>query len=127
MIHTDSHPAKYQTLFSNGEQVSVADTTPDKGGGNLGFRPHELLEAALASCMNISLRMCAEKYAIPLAGVSVSVSLDRSDPNAPLFKYSVQFQGEITAPQQEHLLAALANCPVRTTLAKQLQFTLCNP
>lgn len=57
MIRTDSQPAKFQAQFTNGVQVSVSDTTPDKGGGNLGFRPHELLEAALASCMNMSLRM----------------------------------------------------------------------
>ena len=45
MIRTDSQPAKFQAQFTNGVQVSVSDTTPDKGGGNLGFRPHELLEA----------------------------------------------------------------------------------
>lgn len=49
----------------------MPDTTPDKKGANHGFRPHELLEAASASCMNMTFRMYAEIHAIPLAGMSV--------------------------------------------------------
>lgn len=60
MIQTKSKSIKYSTEFSNGTDVSHSDTTLEKGGANSGFRPHELLEAALASCMNISLKMCAE-------------------------------------------------------------------
>lgn len=54
----------------------MPDTTPDKEGANHGFRPHELLEAASASCMNMTLRMYAEIHAIPLAGMSVAVWLN---------------------------------------------------
>lgn len=57
MIRTDSQPGKSQAQFTYGGQFSVSDTTPGKGGGNLGFRPHELLEAALAGYMNMTLRM----------------------------------------------------------------------
>lgn len=53
-------------------------TTPDKGGGNQGFRPHELLEAALATCMNIHLRMYAANHGIELGEVTTKVTLDRS-------------------------------------------------
>lgn len=124
MIRADSQPTKYQTQFSNGAHVSVSDTTSDKGGSNLGFRPHELLEAALASCMNMSLRMCAEKHAIPLSSISVAVSLNRSNPDNPLFEYSVQFRGEISESQKDQPLSALERCPVRNTLSKPLRFKL---
>lgn len=106
MIRTDSQPAKFQAQFTNGVQVSVSDTTPDKGGGNLGFRPHELLEAALASCMNMTLRMYAEKQRIPLSGVSVAVSLNRNNPDGPLFEYSVECHGSLSESQQGELLSA---------------------
>jgi putative redox protein len=125
MIRADSQPTKYQIQFTNGEHVSVSDTTSDKGGSNLGFRPHELLEAALASCMNMSLRMCAEKHAIPFSGVSVAVSLNRSNPAGTLFEYSVQFRSELSEFQKHQLLSALESCPVRNTLSKPLQFKLC--
>lgn len=57
MIRTDSQPATFPAPFANGAQISVSDTTSDKGGGSLDFRQHELLEAGLATCMNGTLRM----------------------------------------------------------------------
>ena len=124
MIRTDSQPAKFQAQFTNGVQVSVSDTTPDKGGGNLGFRPHELLEAALAACMNMTLRMYAEKQSIPLSGVSGAVSLNRNNPDGPLFEYRVEFQGLLSESHKGQLLSALEHCPVLTTLSKPLHFRL---
>lgn len=124
MIRAHSQPAKFQATFTNGEHVSGSDTTPDKGGGNRGFRPHELLEAALATCMNMTLRMAAEKHAIPLSGVSVSVSLDRSHPDGPLFECAVEFHGSLSESQQGQLLSAVENCPLPRTLSKPLHFWL---
>ncbi len=87
MIHAHSQPAKYLVHFTDGDQVATADTTLEKGGASRGFRPHALLEAALASCMNMTLRMAADQHAIPLSNVSVTVSLKRTNPSAPLFEY----------------------------------------
>jgi len=122
VIQSKSHPTKFKTVFTNGEHVSASDTTPDKGGANSGFRPHELLEAALANCMNMTLRMTAEKHGISLSAVSVAVSLNRSNPEAPVFEYRTEFDGDISEAQKERLLSALETCPVRNTLAKPLFF-----
>ena len=127
MIHTESQSARYLTSFSNGVHVSNADTTPDKGGGNLGFRPHELLEAALASCMNIMIRMYAEKHAIPLPGVAVSVFLNRENPEIPVFEYAVKFDDSLTETQKSKLLSIVEHCPVRKTLSKPLSFHSAHP
>jgi putative redox protein len=125
MIHTKSQPEKFLVQFTNGAQFSMADATRDKGGGDAGFRPHELIEAALASCMNMSLRMYAEKHSLPLSGVSVNVSLNRSNPDEPTFEYSIDFQGYLSEKEKSQLIPALENCPVRNTLSKPLQFKLC--
>lgn len=62
MIRTDSQPAKFQAQFTNDVQVSLSDTTSDKGGGSLGFRQHELLEAALAITPDLLRRKpCIER------------------------------------------------------------------
>ncbi|MDL4773383.1 MULTISPECIES: OsmC family protein [Thermomonosporaceae] len=47
----------YQVQFRAGQNAGLADTVKDEVGGSVGLRPHELLEAALASCMTISARM----------------------------------------------------------------------
>ena len=126
MIRADSHPGKWQTEFTNGEHTATLDTTTDKGGENCGFRPHELLEAALATCMNMTLRMAAEKHGIPLTGVSVTVSLNRKEPEAPVFEHSVQFGGALTEAQKARLLSAAERCPVRNTLSQPLRFMHCS-
>ena len=54
------------SVLQGREDVSLdADTTPPLGKGQ-GFRPHELLEAALASFMAITLRMVAREREIAL-------------------------------------------------------------
>jgi putative redox protein len=122
MIHADSQPDLFLTHFTNGEQIAASDATADKGGGGRGFRPHELLEAALATCMNMSLRMYAQKHNIPLTGASVVVALDRNTPDSPTFVYRVQLRGLLSDMQRSQLLSSVENCPVRTTLSKKLCF-----
>lgn len=124
MIHADSESRQFCTRFTNGEHVGSADTTADKGGGGMGFRPHELLEAAVATCMNMSLRMCAEKHGIPLTGATVVVSLKRNAPETPALVYRIQLYGALSDEQQKRLLASVDTCPVRTTLSNSLRFAL---
>jgi putative redox protein len=110
------------TEFSNGKTTSFSDTTLGKGGSGEGFRPHELLEAALASCMNMSLRMFAEKHSIPLASVITTVTLDRSSPNEVCFEYVVDLAGDLTEGDRRRLLEAVESCPVRHTLSREVVF-----
>ena len=51
MITAQPRDTRYQPWISNGEHQTLADTPADKGGSNSGFRPHDLLEAALESCL----------------------------------------------------------------------------
>ena len=125
MITATNHAQKYATQFSNGYAEAKSDTTPDKGGNGIGFRPHELLEAALASCMNMTLRMAAEKYQIQLSHVSVSVSLNRQNPEMKIFEYRVEFPDFLQDVEKQKLLSALEHCPVRKTLSSPLKFAFC--
>ncbi len=122
MIHTTSDSPRYCTRFSNGTHEALADTTADKGGSCGGFRPHDLLEAALATCVNMTMRMFADHHGIPLRGVETKVELDRAQPDEVVFRYAVTLDGELTAEQRDKLLYAAAACPVRRTLSKKIRF-----
>jgi putative redox protein len=122
MIRATSEPAPYQTRFSDGEHEGLADTTAEKGGQHSGFRPHDLLEAALASCINMTVRMYADRHGIPLRSVTVKVSLDRSHPEEVVFRYEVDVDGELSPAQKERLSHAARACPVGRTLAKPIRF-----
>ena len=122
MICAKSQLARYQTRFSDGEHEGIADTTADKGGAHFGFRPHDLLEAALAACVNMSVRIYADHHGIPLRGVTAKVSLDRTDPDEVVFCYDLELDGELTEEQRDRLLQASRACPVRKKLSKRIRF-----
>ena len=120
MITCKNEKLKYQTIFFNGKHTAVADTTEDKGGHSSGFRPHELLEAALGSCMNMHLRMYADTHHIPLEEIHTSVDLDRSMPDQVIFKYAIEVQGPLSEQQRQRLLQIATTCPVHKTLSKTI-------
>jgi putative redox protein len=122
MIRAKSESTRYKTRFSDGKHECFSDTTADKGGEHSGFRPHDLLEAALAACVNMTVRMYADNHGIPLRGVTTNVSLDRTHPDEVVFRYDVELDGELTAEQQDRLFHAASVCPVRKTLSKRITF-----
>lgn len=122
MIKCVSTETNFATRFTNGRHQASSDVPPEKGGSDAGFRPHELLEAALAACMNISLRMYAERYRIPLAEAVVEVSLNRQTPGEAVFEYRLELSGPITEEQRQELLQHAASCSVHQTLSRKISF-----
>ena len=121
MITCTNLKANYQTSASNGTAQMQMDAPVEKGGKGAGFKPHEVIEAAIAGCMNMWIRMYADSQSFPLTGVSVTVSLDETTMSDAIFRYSVKLDGDDLDSQQKKLLiqAGLA-CPVRETLAKHI-------
>jgi putative redox protein len=124
MIVCESLEQEYQIRCSDGARALIADATEDKGGGGAGFRPHDLLEAALGACISMACRMYAKNHDIPLSAVTTTVSLNRANPSKPVFEYNVALQGELSDEQRQRVLRAVHACPVHKTLASELAFTL---
>jgi putative redox protein len=122
MIHTESEKENYTTKFFHGEHSAYSDTTIDKGGRNSGFRPHELLEAAVACCMNMHIRMFAENHKMDVSNVTTEVSLNRKDPEIAVFEYKIQVDGKLTELEKEKLVQVAESCPVKKTLSKRMEF-----
>jgi len=120
MIRATSELANYQTCFSDGNHQSISDAATDNGGGGTGFRPHDLLEAALANCLNITIRMYANRHSIPLRQLTTKVDLDRTRPDETVFRYEVALEGELTPEQKQKLLSAAKGSPVLKTLLMKI-------
>jgi putative redox protein len=100
----------------------VADVPVEKGGEGLGFGPHELLEAALATCMAITVRKVADQRQIPLESTTCEVRLDRSQSEQVTFEYALQLQGKLSPEEEALLREAASRCPVRKTLGSGIIF-----
>ena len=122
MITTTSSTAPYQVLFSDGIHNCACDTTADKGGNNAGFRPHDLLEAAVGSCINMWLQMYANQHHLPLKTVQTKVTINRKNPEKVIFEYKIDLVGDLTPEQYNKLLKVASTCPVGRTLSKEICF-----
>ncbi|MBP2653592.1 MAG: putative redox protein, regulator of disulfide bond formation [Firmicutes bacterium] len=121
MIDIISRGGDYQCCFAAKENI-VIDTTQDKGGTGVGVRPHQLLEAALAACMNIALRMKAKEYGIELKKVTTSVSLNRDIAGKSIFEYQYNICDELPENVKNIITDIVKHCAVRKTLSKQIEF-----
>jgi putative redox protein len=122
MISARSLVQPYRTVAGNGHHALTADAPAGKGGGGAGFSAHELLEAALAVCVNMAVRMYAAEHSIPLASATTHVSLRRPGKGIVRFEYALQLSGPLSSAQREQLWQAAGTCPVHETLAQRIEF-----
>ena len=121
MIIASNESSTTKTDVRSADYSLVADTTPPRGTGS-GFRPHELLEAALASCMAITLRLAAQERGIQLEHVSVRIELDRTVASRAMFRSHIEFDEGVSEKHRRLLTEVARLCPVRKTLSKSIDF-----
>ncbi|MDR3436603.1 OsmC family protein [Telmatospirillum sp.] len=110
-----------KSVVSAGQWKIDADTTPPAGRGD-GVRPHRLLEAAVASCMAITLRMIADERGIALESADVTVEVDRTHAEETVFRTTIELKGALSVAERGLQMKAVRLCPVRKTLSKRLSF-----
>lgn len=105
----------YQVRLDDGRHGFGADEPQIKGGTDTAPAPDELMEAALASCTVITLRMYADRKEWPVIGINATVTLERTD-GGTVFTRHIIIDGNITEEQRERMLQVAASCPVSKTL-----------
>lgn len=122
MISTENELINYKTKFFNSKHIAYSDTTTEKGGSNSGFRPHELLEAALATCINMQIRIYAESHNLKLSKVKVMVKLNRNIIESSIFEYRIEVEGNLSEIERKKIMSVAETCPVKKTLSKEIKF-----
>lgn len=121
MIVASGAAGATKTIVSAGERRIDADTTPPTGRGD-GVRPHQLLEAALASCMAITLRMIADERGLALELADATVEVDRSAGDETMFRSTIDLKGALSDAERSPVLKAVRLCPAPKTLSKRIAF-----
>lgn len=121
MIVTRNRPEAYAVEFSDGKHAGLADAIAADGGREAGFKPFALLEASLATCIAMTIRMYADRHEWALPGLEVRVKYDQSRADAPVLRYDVDFgTADLTPDIRERLLRVATACPVHKALAKPM-------
>lgn len=129
---TETREGKFQQLVQAGAHRFLADEPTSVGGLDSGPSPYDLLLAALGTCTAMTLRLYAERKALPLDRVSVQLTharihaedcetcetregmIDRID-------RAITFAGDLDDAQRQRLLEIADKCPVHRTLASEVE------
>ena len=111
-----------QEIVIDGKHRLITDEPEAVGGDGSAPAPHELLPAALASCVATTLVMFARRKGWELGEVSVDVDYDhRSTPRTA--DIAIHLGGDLTADQLEMLDRVAEACPVRRAIEGGIEFT----
>ena len=127
MVTTRSTNQKFLTTAGNGRVEIQLDAPATKGGTGEHFGPHELLEASIACCINMAVRMHAAAHGLALDRVQTTTRIVRPDEGTVRFEQSLQLTGNLSDADRAVLLEVAANCPVRQTLSRRIEFSWSAP
>ncbi len=111
----------------------MVDEPKNIGGDNKGATPFELLQASLASCTAITLRMYCKKKAIKLEHLSVdivkeSIMVQKNESQKPvatqLYNVSLNIKGDVSEQDKKRMKKIAARCPVHLALKSPSQFNI---
>lgn len=120
MITSSIESENYKTTLNNGRHTFFSDEPIDLGGKDTAPAPDELLEAALASCTLVTLRMYTNHKQWDVGTIEVSVSLLREKENNSITR-ELKFEKEITDEQKQRLMQVAKACPVSKTLSGNVE------
>jgi putative redox protein len=118
MLRASSQPIDggvRQQVTVAGRHLLHTDEPADLGGTDTAATPHELLAAALASCVSTMIVLAARARGWETGGLRVDVAYDHT--SAPRrFDVHIQLPAGLTDQQRDRLLRVAHTCPVRRAL-----------
>lgn len=106
--------AKTAQLVYSGDHQFTTDITQSEGGEDLGPSPHDLYDAALASCKALTLMWYANKKGIQIDHIETRVDRDDTQERQGVYKLHthLSLQGNFTDQEFQQLSAVAEKCPV---------------
>ena len=129
---TETRQGKFQQLVEAGSNRILADEPTSAGGLDSGLSPYDLLLASLGACTAMTLRLYAERKALPLDRVSVHLthgrihakdceSCETKEGMIDRIDRVLIFEGNLDGAQRQRLLEIADKCPVHRTLTSEIE------
>ena len=115
----------YRQRIESGRHTLIADEPLAAGGQDAGPAPYDFLLAALGSCTSMTLRMYAERKNLPLTGIEVTLTHEKTDDaqggRADRIIRTLILQGALSDAERHRLLEIANKCPLYRTLAPAIR------
>jgi len=133
VAHLDLVDDNFTTSIQTENHFLIADEPASVGGDDFGMSPYELLNAGLAACTTMTLKMYAARKKWDLREVYVYTSHSKvhyddvenpEDKKKSIDKITkkLRFIGDLSGEQKQRLLEISSKCPVHRTLAGEVVF-----
>ncbi|HSC73098.1 MAG TPA: OsmC family protein [Gaiellaceae bacterium] len=110
-----------QSVLIDGRHHLLTDEPEHLGGTDLGPSPHELLPAALAACISLTLVTYARTKKWDIGEVTVDVVYD-SKAVPRRFDVAIDIERDVDEAQLARLEKVAAACPLRRSLETGFEF-----
>jgi putative redox protein len=102
------------------QHAFTVDSGPAAGGKDEGPSPHDLYDAALASCKALTVLLYAKRKGMPLEDIEVQVDRDDSQERQGTYrlKTSLRLVGPLDEAQRAELLRVAGKCPVHRLMSE---------
>jgi uncharacterized OsmC-like protein/alpha-beta hydrolase superfamily lysophospholipase len=125
---------RLQQEITTGVHRLLADEPVAAGGGDTGPNPYDLLLAALGACTAMTLRLYAERKALPLDRVTVKLrhakihaadcaTCETREGMIDHIERGILLEGTLDADARARLLEIADKCPVHRTLTSEIDIT----
>jgi uncharacterized OsmC-like protein/alpha/beta superfamily hydrolase len=117
---------KFQLQLRTGRHQLFADEPSDFGGLDSGPSPFQLLSAALASCMTMTVRLYADRKGWPVSRIRTGVGHSRDAGQSPRDRFDVRlsFDGDLDDEQRQRMVEIAGNCPVHRLVTEGARFEI---
>jgi len=123
VVVSESGKGRYQQEVRIGQHRLLADEPASTGGDDSGPAPFDFLLTALGACTTMTLRMYAERKALPLQQVSVALRHEKVDVDGirrDRIERRITLTGDLKPEERQRLLEIAEKCPVHRTLSQPL-------
>lgn len=124
VVVSENGLGRYQQAVQAGQHALIADEPASIGGADAGPAPFDFIMAGLGACTSMTLRMYAERKALPLTRVSVALSHDKVEIDGVMrdrIHRDITLEGDLSAEQRQRLLEIANKCPVHRALSQSIQ------
>ncbi len=132
VVVSETRQGRFQQEITVGAHRFLADEPVAAGGLDTGLGPYDLLLAALGACTAMTVRLYAERKALPLDHVTVRLthakihaadceSCETKEGMLDRIERAITFSGALDEGQRARLLEIADKCPVHRTLTSEIE------
>lgn len=117
-LHSKANAKLAQEVHIKAHTLTT-DIAVAEGGEDLGPSPHDLYDAALASCKALTLMWYAKKKNINITHINTRIERDDSQERQGIYKLAATLlvQGEFSDEEFAQISAVAEKCPVHKLMA----------